>query len=67
VSSNVEVSSPLLTVPEAAKFLRAPIYSVRLLIRRGKLRYQRVGKRFVLPRADVEAYLENGWKREGVR
>jgi excisionase family DNA binding protein len=67
VPQAVEVSSPLLTIPEAAKFLHAPIYTVRLLIRRGKLRHQRIGKRFVVPRADVEAHLESGWKREGVR
>ena len=63
---SVPESAALLTVPETAEILRAPIHFVRLLIRRGKFRHQKIGKKFVLPRVDVESYLENGWKREGV-
>jgi excisionase family DNA binding protein len=58
--------SPVFTLPQAAQYLSVPTYAIRLLVRRGKLRYQRIGKRFVVPRADVESLLNNGWKREGL-
>jgi excisionase family DNA binding protein len=61
----IELSSPVWTLPEAAKFLNVPTYAVRVLVHRGKLRYQRIGKRFVVPKADVLSLLETGWKRQG--
>ena len=52
-----------LTVTEAAVMLRfgdhdAALQSVRRLIRKGKLRASRVGKHYVIRRADVLAFVD---------
>lgn len=62
---SVVEESPVWTIPEAARYLKVPIYTVRLLIRRGQIPYQRLGKKFLLPISEVKAYLANGWKRSG--
>jgi excisionase family DNA binding protein len=63
---SVVEESPVWTIPEAARYLKVPIYTVRLMIRRGQLSYQRLGKKFILPISEVKAILAAGWKREGV-
>jgi excisionase family DNA binding protein len=55
--------SPVWTIPEASRYLKVPIYTVRLLIKRGQIPYQRLGKKFLLPIAEVKAMLAAGWKR----
>jgi len=57
--------SPVFTIPEMAAYLRVPIISARLLIRRGHVRHQRIGKRFLVPREDVDRYLAANWRQEG--
>jgi excisionase family DNA binding protein len=56
---------PILTLPEAGKLLGLPVSGVRLLIARGHLRYQRLGKRHVVHAGDVRGYVEKNWRREG--
>jgi excisionase family DNA binding protein len=60
-----DFSSPVLTVQQMAGYLQVPVISCRLLIRRGKVRHQRVGIRFLVPRADVDAYLAANWRLSG--
>lgn len=60
-----EAAPTVLTLPEAARFLHVPLHSIRLLVRRGKVRHQRIGKRFVVPCVDLVGYLEHSWRREG--
>jgi len=59
------VISPAMTLPEAARFLNATVNAVRTMIYRGQLSYQRVGKRHVVRRDEVEAVLNRGWRRNG--
>jgi excisionase family DNA binding protein len=56
-----------MTVQQAAELLGVPRFSVYVLIRTGKVRYQKLGKRHLVHRGDLEAYIEKGWKREGTR
>lgn len=55
--------SPCWTLKQAASYLRVPVYSVRLLVSRGAIPHQRIGKRFLVPIAEVKAYLSANWKR----
>jgi excisionase family DNA binding protein len=56
--------SPVWTIPEAARYLKVPIYTIRLLIRRGQIPYQRLGKKFLLPISEVKSMLAAGWQRK---
>ncbi len=57
--------SATITVPQAAELLGVPRFSVYVLIRTGKIRYQKLGKRHLLHRRELEDYIEKNWKREG--
>ena len=57
--------SDTITVQQAAELLCVPRFSVYVLIRTGKVRYQKLGKRHLVHRADLESYIEKSWKREG--
>ena len=59
--------SPVWLIPEVARYYNAPIYAIRQLIRRGRLPYQRIGKRFVVPVAAAKAYLQDNWITEGAK
>ena len=59
--------TPIFTVLEAAEFLKCTTNFVRLLMRRGKLPYQRVGKKYVVPVKAVHQYLDSSWQVQGVR
>jgi excisionase family DNA binding protein len=48
--------SPYFTVSEAAVFLRARRWTIAAAIREHKLPYVRMGKKFVLMRADLDAF-----------
>lgn len=61
------MSPVVLTVQQAAELLGVPKFSVYLLIRTGKVRYQKLGKRHIVHRGDLEQYIEKNWKREGDR
>ena len=56
-------ASPVLTIPEAAVFAHASVPAIRKLISSGALAYQRLGKRFLVRRADLEQVLEQGWRQ----
>jgi excisionase family DNA binding protein len=58
---------PVISVPEAAELLSVPRFSVYVLIRTGKVRYQKIGKRHLIHRRDLAEFLEKNWKREGIR
>ena len=58
-------SSPVLTVLEMSEFLKIPLGQARSLIRRGAVRYMRVGKRYLVSRGDVEAWVAGNWQRKG--
>ena len=58
---------PVLTVQQAAELLGVPKFSVYVLIRTGKVRYQKLGKRHLVHRDDLTQYIEKNWKREGER
>ncbi len=55
----------VMTVAEMAAHLHVPKSTARKIIRRGQVRYQRIGKRWIVPFADVQAFMDSGWKREG--
>jgi len=59
------VISPLMDLKEAARFLGTPVYTVRQMVYAGTLAYQKLGKRFVVKRAEVEAVISRGWRRNG--
>jgi excisionase family DNA binding protein len=48
-----------LTIEEVARELRAPLSSVRQWIRTGKLRSFRPGKRRLVRRVDIEAFIHS--------
>ena len=59
--------SPLVTVHEAAQLLRCARFTVDKLVHTGKLRYQKVGRKNLINREDLVAYIDRGWVREGKR
>jgi excisionase family DNA binding protein len=48
-----------LTIPEAARALGCTVRAIRALIYERKIRYAKVGKRFLLDPADLRAYFQN--------
>jgi len=56
-----------MTIPEVVEFLKVPASTIRLKIRRGEFSYQKIGKRFLLKRSEVETHLDKGWQRQGMR
>lgn len=56
--AQLRAESPLLTIKEAAIYLRAAPSWVRKLIAGGKLPYQQQGKSYLVLRRDLDAYIE---------
>jgi len=58
-SSHHEISAakPFLNVAEAAELARVAQSTIRLYIRKGKLKPQRVGRRIVISRGELERFL----------
>jgi excisionase family DNA binding protein len=52
------VESPLLTVPQAAQFLNTTRSVIYTLARTGAVRFLRLGKRHLINRGDLQAYIE---------
>ena len=78
METNVEVSaivrngaqmplSPLMTLREVATYCSATLPWVRQQLYKGTLSYQRIGKRFVCKRSEVEQLLARGWHRTSQR
>jgi excisionase family DNA binding protein len=61
------VDSPIFTVLEAAAYLKIPETTLLLHLRRGTFAYKRVGKRYLIQRAEVEQFARTGFKKQGVR
>jgi excisionase family DNA binding protein len=53
-------AAPVLTIAEAADYLRVSQRLVQRLIADGRLRSTRLGRRVLVRRVDVDAYLERG-------
>ena len=51
-------SSPWLTVSEAAEYLRTSERTVQRLVKRGRIRTSAVGRRRLLHRDDLDAYMQ---------
>jgi excisionase family DNA binding protein len=61
----IPVEPSLLTIPQAAMYLGAASeWAVRRLIYAGQLPYIKVGKRFNLRKADLDAWIEKNLQRE---
>jgi excisionase family DNA binding protein len=56
-----------ITVVQAAEVLNVSKHAVYQLVRTGRVRYQRIGRRYVLHHGDLQLYLEGNWRREGTR
>jgi excisionase family DNA binding protein len=74
MESNVEVcsiarnggqlpASPVMTLAEAAAYLHATVAWVRQQLYSGALSYQRIGKKHVVKRSEVEQLLARNWRR----
>lgn len=57
--------SPVMDLKQAAEYMHATVPGVRALIYKGILSYQRVGKKHVVPRREVEQHVERSWRRNG--
>jgi excisionase family DNA binding protein len=54
--------APIWTIPETARYLKVSVEVVKKMIHDGKLPYQRLGLRNVIPIDAVKKYLADGWK-----
>ena len=55
--SNATAAMPYLTVQEAAKLSRIAVSTIRLYVRKGMLRPQRVGRRIVISRGELDRFM----------
>ena len=51
---------PYLTIPEAAKIATVAASTIWLYVRRGNLKAERVGKRRMIARAELDRFLRSG-------
>lgn len=56
-ASSDRPQNPYLTVAEAAETARIAESTIRLYIRKGKLKASKVGRRVVIPRAELDKFL----------
>lgn len=66
-TSTVVPDSPNFTVLESAAYLKIPETTFLLLLRRGTFSYKKVGKRYLVPKAEVETFARTGFHKQGVR
>ena len=55
----MEAATPYLTIKEAARLSRLGASTIRLAIRRRRLKANQVGSRVIIKRADLEQYIES--------
>ncbi|MGB0388893.1 MAG: helix-turn-helix domain-containing protein [Ardenticatenaceae bacterium] len=55
----------VLTVNEAAKYLRVDVQAMYRLLQNGKCPGVKVGKSWRIRKADLDDYLRGSWKPEG--
>ena len=48
---------PFLSIREAAELARLAVSTIRLYIRKGELKAQKVGRRIIISRAELESFL----------
>jgi excisionase family DNA binding protein len=53
------VSPRLYRLPDAARYLSTSVWEIRKRIREGELPKIKIGKRFLLDRRDLDAYIES--------
>jgi len=54
-------------VPETSAYLKCPETTILLHLRRGTFSYKRIGKRYLIPRKEVEHFATSGFQRQGAR
>lgn len=57
LDGNDSITIPYLTINEASEFARIAVSTVRSYIRKGKLKTQKVGRRIIISRAELEKFL----------
>jgi excisionase family DNA binding protein len=62
--AQTELQPRLLDIPGAARYLGVRVYTIRDKIWSGQLPYLRLGKKFMLDRADLDAFVERRKVRE---
>jgi excisionase family DNA binding protein len=65
IYANKKESCPVMTVREAAAYLKCSRNHIFVLINSGLLPFQKMGKHFILPCEAVERLLERGWQQNG--
>ncbi len=63
--ARIAALGPSLTIPDAAFYVGVPIRRIRDWISAGEIGFQRVGKRLLVCRADLEKYIAANWQRNG--
>ena len=58
---NVQVG-PAMLLEEAARYVNASEWTIRRLYLSGEIRFQRLGKRYVFSKEDLDEYIERSWK-----
>jgi len=61
------LSQQFLTIEEVAEFLRVKKTTVQRWCREGQMTHTKVGKRYLIDRADLEKWLKKRTKREAWR
>lgn len=56
----LDLSNRWLSIPEAARYIRATNFFVEVLCRRKRIPYKLNGKRYVIDRHDLDAYMLAG-------
>lgn len=59
VSTLPQVESRYCTIPEAATYIRARVWTIRTLIWQKQIPHARIGKRIVLDKRDLDNYLQS--------
>lgn len=58
-SATQPITPRLLTIKQAAVYLGAAVWAVRQAIWAKELRACKIGRRFVIPREELDAYIDN--------
>ncbi len=59
------MDTTVLTLPEAAKRLRATVYFVRTIIADGEIPYVKIGKKFCVTSGDLDKWVERNRQYAG--
>ena len=56
---------PAMTLKQAAIYLNASEWTVRALYLKGMISFQKLGKRYIFSRTDLDEYIERSWRKNG--